>query len=67
MVSASFAGTTVAVAPSTCRQVELQLQPGHPTGYVHEPISFLLHLLSAAGCVTHLVPATHTSARLGMI
>jgi 3',5'-cyclic-AMP phosphodiesterase len=52
----SFAGATVAIAPSTFRQARLDLAIEEPSGYVHEPPGFLLHLLGPTGCVTHVVP-----------
>jgi 3',5'-cyclic AMP phosphodiesterase CpdA len=67
MISARFAGATVSVAPSTYRQVDLQLRPDTPAAYVHEPVHILLHLLTGDDCVTHAVPVTHTSAGFGTV
>jgi 3',5'-cyclic-AMP phosphodiesterase len=64
-VTATFAGTIVSVAASTYRQSTLTMRPDGPMGYLHEPAGFLVHLLDGAGCVTHLVPSTHTSAVTG--
>lgn len=64
-VTASFAGTVVSVAPSTYRQSTLTMTEGGQMGYLHEPAGFLLHLLDAADCVTHLVPSSHTAAMTG--
>jgi 3',5'-cyclic AMP phosphodiesterase CpdA len=64
-VTATFAGTIVSVAPSSYRQSTLTMRPDGLMGYLHEPAGFLVHLLDGAGCVTHLVPSTHTSAVTG--
>jgi Icc protein len=60
-LTAAFAGTVLTVAPSTYRQLNLDL---HTDGiaFAAEPPAFLLHLLGAGQCVTHTVPVTHTSA-----
>lgn len=67
-VTASFAGTTLTVAPSTYKQVELRMGEGM-VGYLHEPTSVLLHLLStgegATSCVTHSVAVSHAGAVAG--
>jgi 3',5'-cyclic AMP phosphodiesterase CpdA len=54
-ITGSFAGITVCIAPSTFRQAVLDLATEGSTGYLHEPPGFLLHRVSSAGCVTHLV------------
>ena len=64
-VTAGFAGTILAVAPSTYRQSELALRADRQLGYLHEPTGFLLHLLTGADCVTHLVPVSHAAALTG--
>ncbi len=61
-VSALFAGTLMATAPSTYRQSALRLHDAEPPGYVAEPTSFLLHVLGEAGCVTHSVAASHAAS-----
>jgi hypothetical protein len=43
----------------------LELLPGRTPGYRDEPTGFLLHLVGAGTCVTHLVPVSHAGARLG--
>ncbi|MEU6630052.1 metallophosphoesterase [Streptomyces parvus] len=60
-VTAPFAGSTVAVAPSTYRQSGLVLREGAP-GYPDEPPGFLLHVRpgapAGAAWVTHTVPTS---------
>jgi len=45
VVSAGFAGTTLSVAPSVFRQVNLDLREGRPVTFVDEPAGLLLHVL----------------------
>jgi 3',5'-cyclic AMP phosphodiesterase CpdA len=61
-VSAMFAGTLLAVAPSTFRQSALRMHDTELPGYLPEPTSFLLHLLDGADCVTHSVAISHAVA-----
>jgi 3',5'-cyclic-AMP phosphodiesterase len=65
VICAPFAGTLVAVAPSTYRQTDLCLRADRMIGYVAEPTGFLVHLLEASDCVTHSVTASHAGALLG--
>ncbi|MGP3923252.1 phosphodiesterase [Streptomyces sp. 8N616] len=64
-ITAPFGGTVLAIAPSTYRQSELCMRVDRMIGYVHEPTSFLLHLLTDAGCVTHTVAVSHAAALTG--
>lgn len=54
-ITAPFAGTTVTVAPSTCRRSELRLRDVPGMRSVDEPTGFLLHWIDGFDCVTHLV------------
>ena len=64
-ITAGFAGTVLAVAPSTYRQSELGLREAATMGYVAEPTGFLLHLLDDRQCVTHVVSVSHAGGLLG--
>ncbi|WP_433186217.1 metallophosphoesterase [Actinoallomurus sp. CA-150999] len=59
-ITAAFAGSTLAIAPSTHLQSGLALDDGVPN-YLPEPTSFLLHL-SGPSWVTHTVPVSHAAA-----
>jgi 3',5'-cyclic AMP phosphodiesterase CpdA len=54
-ITAGFAGTVLAVAPSTFLQTTLELRADVPAGYVADPPGFLLHVLTGHECVTHVV------------
>jgi 3',5'-cyclic AMP phosphodiesterase CpdA len=60
VATATFAGTTVSVAPSTYRQTDLRLREG-PLGFADEPTGFLLHLAEPDRWVTHLVAVSHAA------
>ncbi|MFF2024912.1 phosphodiesterase [Streptomyces sp. NPDC058171] len=60
-VTAGFAGTLLAVAPSTHLQSGLALTGGVPHHFP-EPTSFLLHRLSGATWITHTVAVSHAAA-----
>ncbi|GAB2978009.1 phosphodiesterase [Amycolatopsis acidiphila] len=60
-VTAAFAGSVLAIAPSTHLQSGLVLHDGVPN-YLAEPTSFLLHLLVARSWITHTVPISHAAA-----
>jgi 3',5'-cyclic AMP phosphodiesterase CpdA len=61
-ITADFAGIPLSIAPSTFRQAVLDLANQRPTGYVYETPGFLLHQVTAAGCITHLVLITEGPA-----
>jgi Icc protein len=65
VVSAGFAGSMLAVAPSTYRQSELCMRADRMIGYLAEPTGFLLHVLTGTDCITHTVPVSHAAALLG--
>ena len=64
-ITGAFAGIGVSIAPSTFRQAALELSSAQPTGYAHEQPAFLLHLLTAQGCITHLVPSAQPGDVVG--
>ncbi|MCX4672217.1 phosphodiesterase [Streptomyces sp. NBC_01381] len=63
-IVAPFAGSTLAIAPSTHLQSGLALRDGVPN-YLPEPTSFLLHLLVGPSWITHTVPVSHAAAPIG--
>lgn len=67
-ITADFTGAVVSIAPSTYRQVHLDLDPRADAGaFVAEPPGFLVHQISDSGTVTHLVPVRHTAQPMGRI
>jgi len=71
LVTAAFAGSTLAIAPSTYLQSGLTLAEGVPPNYFPEPTSFLLHLQVGADAsgvatwITHTIPVSHAAAPIG--
>lgn len=65
VATASFAGSTLTVAPSTYRQLALEMRPDAGIGYLAEPTGGLLHILTGEDCVTHTVSVSHSAAPLG--
>jgi Calcineurin-like phosphoesterase len=65
--AAMFAGALVTSAPSTYRQVLLDLDPARPLAFVDEPPGLLLHHLRGPAAVTHLLPIGHAGPPLGTI
>jgi len=64
-VTTSFAGAVVTCAPSTLRQLYLDLA-GRPYGsFVNEPAGFLLHDVRGTDVVTHYVPIRDTGPAMG--
>ena len=66
-MTAMFAGSLLTSAPSTFRQVFLDLRRRPHGAYVDEPPGFLLHDLDGDTAVTHLVPVRHSGPPLGRI
>jgi len=66
-MTAMFAGSLVASAPSTYRQVSLELGPVERGTYVEEPPAFLLHQFRTDTVVTHLLPVWHSGPPMGII
>ncbi|MFI6090612.1 phosphodiesterase [Streptomyces sp. NPDC051218] len=65
-ITAAFAGSILATAPSTHLQSGLALRGGVPN-YLPDPTSFLLHLVSGASCVTHTVSVSHAAAPIACL
>ena len=63
-ISAQFAGTLVAVAPSTFRQTSLTMREDRLTGYTEEPPAFLLHVARGDVWATHVIPSTSPGSLL---
>jgi 3',5'-cyclic-AMP phosphodiesterase len=52
-----WAGTIGFIAPGVAHQLALDLRPGEPVRYIHEPPAFALHDWSPeTGMVSHIVP-----------
>jgi 3',5'-cyclic AMP phosphodiesterase CpdA len=66
-MSAMFAGSLMLSAPSTYRQVFLDLSAREGGAYVDEPAGILLHDLSGKTAVSHLMPVQHSGPRIGRI
>jgi 3',5'-cyclic AMP phosphodiesterase CpdA len=66
-MAAMFAGSLLMSAPSTYRQVFLDLRPRPDGAYVEEPAAFLLHHLAGDAAVTHLVPVADSGPPTGLI
>ena len=62
-VTTAFANTTLTIAPSTYRITGLGLRADRMLGFRDEPTSFLLHVGTAAGWVTHSVPISHAGGQ----
>jgi 3',5'-cyclic-AMP phosphodiesterase len=65
--AATFAGTVVTSAPSTDRQVFLDLGPLERLAFVDEPPGLLLHRLQGGAAMTHLVPISHSGPPIGAL
>jgi 3',5'-cyclic AMP phosphodiesterase CpdA len=64
-VAATFAGSLVISAPSTYRQIFLDLGTRDAGAFVDEPAGILLHSFSGATAVTHMVPVEHSGPPYG--
>ncbi|PWU45171.1 phosphodiesterase [Micromonospora globispora] len=62
-VTTAFAGTVLTTAPSTWVQSTLTMTDDEEIGLVAEPTAFLLHRVTADGCVTHTVQASHAAGQ----
>jgi len=61
-MSTRFAGTVASTCPSSAHQIEFNLRPDHPGGFIMEPPGFQVHRwVPGAGVVTHLVPVGNFS------
>jgi 3',5'-cyclic AMP phosphodiesterase CpdA len=66
IITTTFAGTVLTMAPSTYRQTTLTMRLDERTGYADEPTAFLLHLRGRHGdWVTHVVQVSTTGATIG--
>jgi Icc protein len=67
-IGAPFAGTHLAIAPSTYRQSDLFLNPDRKTfGYAWDPTGLLLHLSVDGDWITHAVPVSPAGPSMGGI
>lgn len=65
-VTAAYAGSSMATAPSTHLQSGLALNGGVPH-YLLEPTSFLLHVHAGPIWVTHTIPVSHASVPIASL
>lgn len=56
-ITTRFAGTVATACPSSAHQIEFNLNPAHPGGFILEPPAFMVHRWTPhSGLVTHVIP-----------